>query len=702
VRNRTQHWIVILGDITLIALSVVAFVAGAIGFGDDNLELQSYDYRALFSYQLDFFSAALRDGRLPLWNPHVFGGSAFLANPQSAVFYPTSLLFLWLPQSQALSLELTVHLILAAAGTYALARFGLGTSRGSAILAALIYATCGAMFSRVLFGHRLLIMAAAYIPILIFVIDRAAKRVGPWPWVGALLLALQILTGGIPVVWLGLLFIGLLRISDILSQRPMDWRDGRRELIVLGTIVVAGISLAAMQLLPSIELTQLSNRPEHYYTYVSFGSYDPRYLSTFIWRSDLSNSSDWWWVNYSYIGAIPIVLAAIALFTGFRDRQVIILASVSVFIFLYMLGSNSFLLPVLFKYVPTFDLFRHPSRAMVIIHLTIALLAAIGLDRICQRLETKIGWPKWSIIALVGLVCLISLVDLTTSANWYRERAFVPDGWAPDIPSQSRRNEIVLNDRSWYRYRFNRRLYRQNDAYAADARNIDGYDVMILGRYERFIHAMTDTTLAKRQLTHLTPNTFSTAPSPFPFKILGVKYADGPNGILKRRDAEPVLRAWFVTERKTLNGEADALSYMRSDAFQPYREVLFESAETMQLKNNPAPDNAGTTSPDIRPVVSELTPEQLVINLEPHPPGYLVLSEIYYPGWRARIDGVDTPVYRCNSILRCLQLDGSNKPTNIVMEFTPASLRQGMIISGLSFIVVLCGFWFSRRTSDGY
>jgi hypothetical protein len=702
LRNRTQHWIVLLGDTALIAVAVIAFVAGAIGFGDSSVELQSYDYRALFSYQMDFFRAALLDGRLPLWNPHIFGGSPFLANPQTAVFYPTSLLFLWLPQSQALSAELTIHLIFAAAGTYALARFGLGTSRGSAILAGLVFAACGAMFSRVLFGHRLLIMAAAYIPMLVFVIDRAVERVGLWPWLGGLLLAMQILSGGLPAVWLGLLFIGLLRVSHIVSQRPMEWRDGRRDLIVLATVVIAGISLAAVQLIPSTQFAELSNRPEHNYAYVSFGSYDPKFLPTFLWRSDLANSPDWWWIHYSYIGFIPVVLAGIALIGGFRERPVIMLASVGVIIFLYMLGSNSFLLPVLFKYVPTFDLFRHPSRALIVIHLIIALLAAVGLDKICERLQTRFVGPKWPAVALVVLVCLISLADLTTSANWYRERAFVPDGWRAEIPSQARRNEIIANDRSWYRYWFNRRLYRQNDAYSAEARNIDGYDVMIIGRYERFIHAMTDTTLAKRQLTHITPNTFLTAPSSFPFKIMGVKYADTPNGVVKRNDAESISRAWFVTEMKTLKGEADVLSYMRSDAYRPYREVVFENAEKNRLETRPATANAAANSPAARPAVTELSPEQLIIDLEPHPPGYLVLSEIFYPGWRARIDGIPAPVYRCNSILRCLQLHGRDEPTNIVMEFQPATSRWGAIISGLSFIIILCGLWLGRQKTTAY
>jgi len=116
-----------------VGIAVVAFVAFVFGVADDNEFFRSYDVREVFAYQKDFYRDALLGGRLPLWNPHVFSGWPFLANPQAQVFYPTSLLFLWLPQPQALILELLFHLFLVLAGTYGLARVSYRLSVGPSI-----------------------------------------------------------------------------------------------------------------------------------------------------------------------------------------------------------------------------------------------------------------------------------------------------------------------------------------------------------------------------------------------------------------------------------------------------------------------------------------------------------------------------------------------------------------------------------------
>jgi hypothetical protein len=87
----------------------------------------------------------------------------------------------------------------------------------------------------------------------------------------------------------------------------------------------------------------------------------------------------------------------------------------------------------------------------------------------------------------------------------------------------------------------------------------------------------------------------------------------------------------------------------------------------------------------------------LVIELGPHSRGYLVMSEIYYPGWRAEIGQLESPIIRCNFILRCLRLTGSDNPVQIKIEFRPATLRWGATISGLTLLFVVSGFWFSQR-----
>ena len=79
-----------------------------------------------------FFAArTLHQGFLPLWNPYQFCGTPFVANSQSAVFYPLNLLFVLMPVQAAFGASAWLHLVLTGWLMYGFLRsptFGLGRS----------------------------------------------------------------------------------------------------------------------------------------------------------------------------------------------------------------------------------------------------------------------------------------------------------------------------------------------------------------------------------------------------------------------------------------------------------------------------------------------------------------------------------------------------------------------------------------------
>jgi len=81
--------------------------------------------------------------------------------------------------------------------------------------------------------------------------------------------------------------------------------------------------------------------------------------------------------------------------------------------------------------------------------------------------------------------------------------------------------------------------------------------------------------------------------------------------------------------------------------------------------------------------------------------GLLVLSELYYPGWQATLNGQPAHIYKVNNILRGVIVSpGSN---HLVMEYRPASIRLGAILSLLAFfgtfLFAAVVLWRSRRTN---
>ncbi len=57
----------------------------------------------------------------------------------------------------------------------------------------------------------------------------------------------------------------------------------------------------------------------------------------------------------------------------------------------------------------------------------------------------------------------------------------------------------------------------------------------------------------------------------------------------------------------------------------------------------------------------------------------VVVSELFYPGWRATVDGTDTPIYRADHALRAVLVPAGRH--SVEMVFDPLSFRVGAVIS---------------------
>jgi hypothetical protein len=678
------------------AVLIGAFVAAVFGIGTHSAFLSSYDFREFIADDKAYLAAALRAGRLPLWTPHILGGWPFLANPEAQVFYPVNLLYLWLPLRHAALLDLSGHLLLGWLGTAYWARSQLRLSEGPAFFAGLVFAVSGFMVSHGLAGHLTLLQAAAYVPWIAAVGLRLTESAEPSgasrrmaiqaTAICALLLGLQLLSGGVQVAWLGLLAVGICCASSLLLRRPTPgWRVWARTALSLAGVVTLGVALAAAQLLPAMELAELGNRPQHDYGYARTDSLDPAQLVMAIApRLRLDPLAETPWREfYSYAGLLPLALALLALVAGIRERSVAVLTPVLAFMALYMLGDHAFLHRLLFDYVPSFDLFRVPARALLIVHLVLALLAGHGLQ-ILLRL-----WPRLSPpLALAAAACVVTLADVGSTARWHRSALLGP-GSHPEVVNRAQRtaayNAAILRaDEGWYRYWADPGLLPQNYAFSIDRRSVNGYTGLLLARFQRFVGVMAGFGSENLGVAALNPQILARA-QPFSLPLLGVKYEFAGGGVRERPGGPDVPRAWFASRALQMPGEVQALQYMKSAVFRPLEEVLLEPDAATDMRRRPV---AASSAHPVNVTVQELAPERLRIALGPHPAGFLVLSEIFYPGWQAAVAGKTLQVIRCDVILRCVPLAGSNTGATIDMWFAPVSLRTGVLLSALALLAV--------------
>ncbi|MBV9357987.1 MAG: hypothetical protein JO023_20950, partial [Chloroflexi bacterium] len=130
------------------------------------------DSATFFYPWFGFLGERLRDGHIPLWNPHLFGGAPFAADPESGWMYlPAMLAFTLMPLDAAATSYMVGHILLATLSTYALAR-ALGLNPPGAVTAGAAYG-----FTGFLFGHDLCCFAyagvVAWLPLSLLGLERA-------------------------------------------------------------------------------------------------------------------------------------------------------------------------------------------------------------------------------------------------------------------------------------------------------------------------------------------------------------------------------------------------------------------------------------------------------------------------------------------------------------------------------------------------
>lgn len=127
--------------------------------------------------------------------------------------------------------------------------------------------------------------------------------------------------------------------------------------------------------------------------------------------------------------------------------------------------------------------------------------------------------------------------------------------------------------------------------------------------------------------------------------------------------------------------------------FDPRQTVLLERELFTDRQRNETPDLA----PDAQAQITRYTPQLIEVGVRNAQPSWLVLSEIYYPGWEARLDGKPVPVERVNYTLRGVEVPAGNH--HLAFSFRAPSFQRGAWCSAAGALLLLLGFVIKRRNS---
>jgi len=200
----------------------------------------------------------LKSFRWPLWNPYYFAGMPLLANFQSAVFSYINVFFLFLPKALAWSAGVMISPLLTMLAMYVfLTHKKLGQL--SSLLGSVVFSLSGfeiAWMEYNVHGHT-----ALFLPLLLLSIDKILDdRNKTWLFFLPIFVAFQIFTGYIPVVIYSYIicffYISFFYFLPQIKSKKIYWR----KYVLVFFFWILGFLLAAIQILPGMELTRSSIR----------------------------------------------------------------------------------------------------------------------------------------------------------------------------------------------------------------------------------------------------------------------------------------------------------------------------------------------------------------------------------------------------------------------------------------------------------
>lgn len=643
--------------------------------------------RQLYPWK-SFSIEMLKNGEIPLWNPHNFSGHPLLANHQSAIFYPLNILYLLLPQVLAWSILIILQPYLASFFTYLLAR-QLKMSKMGAAFAAVAYGF--SLFMTVFLEYNTIGHVILWLPLILLAIEKlTAKLSARWIFIYIASLVFSFFAGHIQIF--GFLFIFVFIYGM--------FRSGKKSLHLL-IINALALGITAIQLLPTLELIKHSARiPQEYNFLIENLLLQLSQLILFIYPDFFGNPvsrnyqlSDSYPGNAVHIGLFPIAFAIFAIFRYKNSKFTKFFAYSSLAILILILRTP--LTELLYKFNIPFFSTGSPSNTIFLLSFSLSILAGFGMEQFFRK--------KRLLPYFVILLTLINLFFFFQKFNPFVQKELI-------YPSAKVANFLSENagiNRFWG---YGSAAIEANYATQLNLFSPDGYDPLYPKRYGEFIGSSKDGKLVD-EFSLQTRSDANVAPgygeqdltqNEYRLKILdvlGVKYildrvensstektfpperfekTYEQDGWIVFENLEALPRAFLVYDYEVFQDKEGYADRFFSEEFNPRRTVLLEKEPTLEIREFGDVGDVGVTSYE---------PNMIKLEIETDQNGLLFLSDTHYPGWKAYIDGKETKLLRANYAFRAIPV-AAGKHT-VKFSYQPGSFKWGAGISMLSLALVL-------------
>jgi len=669
----------------------------------------------LFTLYYPTYVVAYRGPQLlPAWNPYQLAGTPLLAGYVCGLFYPSRLLGIVLPPHLAIGWGTAFDLALG--GLFMLAcarRLGLGWAAGAlATVACVLHGWISINWLRPSYFAGLMWVPAVFLAAAT-VVRRPSVRAGVLLGVAV---ACQFLTGHVQIVCYTAYGVAVAVVADLLQRR-------RHEALRIGAIAGAGLlaavtvlGLTAVQLLPTLELLEHATRRT-----LTLQRTEPQTPSFLLLR------------DVVFAGGPAVLLAPVALAS--RRWTPLLAPALSLAAFALLIGLGTPLYThVFFPYVPGGNLFRWPQTIDSLAAFALALLAGAGLEAARQdawsrprrlfaaggalalALVSPAAMRGWTIAVVAGTLVLLALKSSRgrTAIAWlivacvvgeratHPNRLMMPQNlpasyFAPPPAVEVLRarapSERVLMVKNWQ----NRWPFTEMMGSAFGLRVVQDYEPLAPEAYQAFLRPLggnVDEPLfwGRFHASPLSPGWRLLDLLAVRHVVMPARSAWGGERVPRFRrvyeDAEALVyentralpRVRLVGHWRSLPDAAAALAAVQHPRFDPWTQAVVEGVVA-------PPAIAGADGPPGSATIVVDEAERVDVAVEAARPALLVLADLYFPGWRVEVDGVERPLLRTDYLLRGVQLEaGAHR---VRFRYAPASLRLGAATSAVTVLVLV-------------
>ena len=672
---------------------------------------------------------AWNHGTPALWDPYVWAGQPLLGQAQPGAAYPLNWLLFALPLRHdgfirwwALQWYFVVIRFMALAFCYLLCR-DLGRSRPASLLAGCVFALGGYIGNT---GWPQMVNGALWLPLVFLFLLRATRGQHPLrnAALSGMFLGLAWLSGHHQAPMFLMLAAAGAWLYFIFRAGRLDWHMARAAALAF----VFTIATGALQILPAWEYGHLAkrwvgapgalawNEPVPYSVHQTY-DLKPFDLMGMVFPHAWTHSDP-------FVGVAALCLALFGLALGWRDTRAAaplrVVAAVGLGGLLYALGQHSVFQGFLYGLIPELDKARVVSAAIVVFQLAAAVLAAFGLDQLVGQALSPANspascWARRVMWAALGFgLCTLALFEVILFVNKagiteenvvltpfcalafaallrtaldgavsHRQTAvlmllLVLFELGNDVGSvfTSRANPETMKWLNQMRGSSDVAAFIKRDAPFPRASVADGAFAQNWG-------ALHDVEMMGGSLASLTSNMQYVETWKLPTRLLwGAGYSisakpspEGqlvfmnPSGLRVYKHAGVFPRAWAVHELVQVpNPEAGRR--MIEEQLPDFRSLAYMLTAAPSLESCTRPDDVALT---------RRSPERVVIRARMSCRGMVVLSDVFFPGWRAEIDSNGVPIYEVNEAMRGVIVPPGEH--TITMRYRPASALAGALLT---------------------